>query len=129
MSSIERVKQLRLPLDQLVVIGSGVLDALGLRTADDIDLVLSPSLFDELQQRDDWRREQKHDEPVLYRDDVEAFLSWGSNGVPNFQALYSDGLDVQGVRFANPTFVIDWKQQRGSDKDLHDIQLLQRYLG
>lgn len=128
MSIIDRVQKLNIPLDQTVVIGSGVLDALGLREAGDVDLVLSPQLFDTLSQDSMWHRATKHDEPILTYGDAEAFLSWGSDAVPNFEALYSDGVTVGDVRFANPRFVIDWKRGRMNDKDKADIALLEDYL-
>jgi hypothetical protein len=128
MPIIERVQKLNLPLNQTVVIGSGVLDALGLRKAGDIDLVLSRELFDVLSQDPGWHKATKRDEPILTHDDTEAFLSWGSNAVPNFEALYSDGITIGGVRFANPRFVIAWKQSRLNDKDKTDIALLESYL-
>lgn len=128
MTIIERVQQLNVPLDQTVVIGSGVLDALGLRTAGDVDLVVSPELFEALSGMPEWRLATKHGEPIITKGDVEAFLSWGSDTVPNFQTLYADGVTIQGVRFANPHFVVAWKRRRLSDKDRADISLLEGYL-
>lgn len=128
MTIVERVQQLNVPLDQTVVIGSGVLDALGLRAAGDVDLVVSPELFETLSQMPEWQLATKHDEPIITKGDTEAFLSWGSDAVPNFQQLYADGITIDGIRFANPRFVIAWKQCRLSDKDKADISLLEKYL-
>lgn len=44
-SLIERIKELRLPEGQFMVSGSGILDVLGIRSAEDIDLLVSPELF------------------------------------------------------------------------------------
>lgn len=128
MTIIERVKALHLPLDQIVVIASGVLDALGLRKAGDVDLVITPSLLYALSRTSEWHLATKHDEPIITKDDTEAFLSWGSDGVPNFQELYTNGVTIDGVRFADPQFVIDWKRKRLSDKDRTDIALLEEYI-
>lgn len=125
MTIVERVQALKLPADEAVVIGGGVLDALGLRTAHDIDLVLSERLFAELAGQPDWRHTIERGEPVLRRDDVEAFLSWGNAGQPNFAELWRGGIEVAGVRFAHPQVVIDWKRQRASQQDLRDIALLE----
>lgn len=124
----ERIHELSLPSDHLVVIGSGVLDALGLRPAGDVDLVLSAELFADLTQQAPWNVRTKHNELVLVRDDVEAFLSWGSDGRPNFRELYEQGVTIDGIRFAHPRVVIDQKKQRGSEKDERDIVLLKGYL-
>ena len=82
---VERVKQLNLPLDQLVVIGGGVFDATGLRVANDIDLVLKVDLFAQLVKQPDWRVGVKHIELVLEKDDAEAFLSWSPDSRAKFQ--------------------------------------------
>lgn len=128
MTIVERVKKLNIPLDQTVVIASGILDALGLRKAGDVDLVITLDLLNALSQAPDWYLATKHDEPIITKGDVEAFLSWGSEGVPNFRELYDNGVTIEGVRFADPQFVIDWKRQRNSEKDKVDIALLEEYL-
>ncbi len=46
---IKRVKKLNLPTNEYVVIGSGLLDVLGIRKAVDIDIVASRQLFKKLQ--------------------------------------------------------------------------------
>lgn len=128
MSIIKRVRDLNLPLDQVVVIGSGVLDALGLRRAGDVDLVITPRLLEILSTEPDWQLTTKHGEPMITKLDTEAFLSWGSKGIPNFEVLYENGVTIDGVRFTNPEFVIEWKRGRMSDKDKSDIVLLEEYL-
>lgn len=128
MTIIERFLALGLPADQCVVIGSGVLDALGLRPSGDIDLVVTVQLFRELQQSGKWQSKQRHGEVVLLRDDVEVWLSWGSEGKANFSTLRAEGVTIEGVTFAHPGFVLDWKKEKGRQKDLDDVQLLEEYL-
>lgn len=129
MTIIERVKQLNLPLDQLVVIGSGLLDALELRKANDIDLVLSAELFAQLVKQPEWHVAVKNVELVIRSSDTEAFLSWRRDGRPNFGELYNGATVIDGIHFANPQYVIDWKRMSASDKDLRDIALLEGYVG
>ena len=128
MKIIDRIEQLALPLDQLIVIGSGVMDALGLRAARDIDLVVSIYLFKSLKDGGDWKLSVRHDEGVLERDDVEIWQSWGSQGVPNFEYLYKNGITIEGVRFADPGFVLQQKELLVRHKDLDDIRVLKEYL-
>lgn len=128
MTTLERVKALGLPLDQLVVIGGGVLDGLQLRPAGDLDLVLSVELFAKLVKLPEWQVGVKHQDLTITQPDIEAFMSWRDDGRPNFQELYDGGLTIDGVRFTHPQVVIDWKKRRASDKDLRDIALLEGYL-
>lgn len=128
MTITERFLRLDLPADQCVVIGSGVLDALELRRSGDIDLVVTGDLFDRMAHQGGWRVEERHGETVLLKDDVELWRSWGNGGVPNFDALYEHSLEVQGVHFATPAFVLAQKRRSAREKDMRDIQLLEEYL-
>ncbi len=125
MNFIERVKELNFPLDQLVVIGSGLLDAYGLRAADDIDLVVSDELYDKLKQAGDYKESIKHDEPYLAGDKLEIWKTWGSKY--NYQTIKSISITIEGVNFVNPDLLIVKKREQGRDKDLADIKLLEQY--
>lgn len=126
MAIVDRVKALGLPLDQIVVIGSGVMDALGLRTSHDIDLAVSGALYLQLRQSGLYTESRKHDEYVLERDDVEIWQDWGAD-LP-YQALCESGVVIDRVRFCHPSIVLRQKQARLQRKDLADIILLQSYL-
>lgn len=129
MPIVDRIKVLNLPEGQFVVIGSGVMDALGLRAAHDIDLVVTPALFEALKTADGWHLAEKHGEQVLLRADAEVWLSWGSpDGRPNFADLYENGVTIDTIRFADPEFVRDWKLRANRPKDAADIRLLNEYL-
>jgi hypothetical protein len=124
MSIIKRIKHLGLPLDQIVVIGSGLLDALELRTADDIDLVVTEKLFSQLSVEEDYTQHEREGEPYLTKDDVEIWMSWGNERQPNFQQLKDNGVVIDDVIFVNKDFLIAQKKQSGRDKDISDISLL-----
>lgn len=129
MAIVERIAKLSMPSDQFVVIGSGVLDALGLREAHDIDLVVTQAYFAQLKATDGWTVTEKRGEEVLTLDDLEVWLSWGApDAQPNFTELYDAGITVEGIRFANPAFVRDWKIAANRPKDGEDIRLLEEYL-
>lgn len=128
MSIVERVKELGLPLDQVVVIGSGILDALELRPARDIDLVVTPGLFAQLRGSGQYQVSVVRGETVLQRDDQEIWLSWGNEAEPNFDTLFNQGVVLEGVCFAHPRFVLAQKRLRCTPKDRRDIALLEARL-
>ena len=73
----ERVKALNLPLDEIIVIGSGVLDAYGIRKAQDIDLAVAPEAFDSFGSDADWKQETAEWGEIYYRNaDCEAWSGW-----------------------------------------------------
>ncbi|OGL21574.1 hypothetical protein A2707_06090 [Candidatus Saccharibacteria bacterium RIFCSPHIGHO2_01_FULL_45_15] len=124
----DRVVATGLPLDQIVVIGSGVMDALGLRRSDDIDLVASEKLFAELKSSGDYNYFIRHNEEVLEKDDQEIWLSWDVDGVSHFTQLWNGGVTIDSVRFCHPKSVLEWKKKHNRSKDQNDIVLLQKYL-
>lgn len=67
---IDKLKQLSLPPDQYAVISSGVLAVRGIRKADDLDLVVTDSLWKQLTQK--YQQEKTKHRPVIRPDpDIE----------------------------------------------------------
>lgn len=125
MNVIQRVTQLDLPLDKVVVIGSGLLDAWGLRRSSDVDLVVAATVFRELEQDPSFKKRVKYNELLLERDMYEIWQSWGQEAEGTFEVLWGEGVTIDGVRFVSPEYLIKWKRRRGLEKDLQDIKLLE----
>lgn len=125
MSILTRVRALNLPTDQIIVIGSGLLDAYGLRHAGDIDLVVTSELFTKLSGTGQYKQEEKNGEAYLVKDNLEVWLDWGGY---DFAKLQNEGVVIEGITFVNPLFLIERKRERGTDKDKQDIALLEGYL-
>lgn len=125
----DRVKALGLPVNQFIVIGSGVMGALGLRESGDIDLVVNSELFNYLESQG-WRKEIRHnEEKVLLKDDVEAWLTWGNAKEPVFfEQLCIQSIIIDGIRFCSPEYVMQWKKAKARPKDIEDVKLLERYI-
>lgn len=123
-SIIKRVKALQFPPEEMVVIGSGLLDALGLRSSDDIDLAVSDALFTKLEESGEYARYIKHDELCLIKGDIEIWKTWGRDAP--FASLKAEATTIEGIKFVNKEFLINWKLQSGRPKDLRDVALLRK---
>lgn len=124
MSVIDKVQALQLPDDQYVVIGSGLLDAWGLRESHDVDLVVSGELFESLARSGRYTLGSKPNGDRFLSDDTyEIFDNWGEEGT--FEQLYRYSIMVDTVRFVSPDYLIRQKADRGWEKDLQDIMLIQ----
>jgi hypothetical protein len=123
---IEKARALNLPKGEYVIIGSGLLDAWGLRTSHDLDLVVSPRQFETLRASGAYRIEEKHGDEVLLADDIEIWRDWKADAT--FAVLNESAIEVEGEKFAHPDIIIKRKTERGSEKDLEDIRLLKEYL-
>jgi len=125
---VEKVRALDLADDSYIVIGSGVMDALGLRASEDIDVVVSEPVFEELRAAG-WETSAQYGDQCLVRGDFEAWKTWSYQGEQTSLAeLQKDRVIIDGIPFVSPQYLLKWKQDKDRPKDIRDIELLQEYL-
>lgn len=112
-----------------IVVASGILNALSIRDSDDIDLVITPELYEKLKNQG-WKEVNKGAYSVLEHGPFEAGLCWDSdeNETPNLADLLQDSTVIEGVYFSSLERVRSWKQKMGREKDLKDLRLIDDYL-
>lgn len=126
MNVAERVRQLNLPPDQFVVVGGAVLEVLGIRASDDIDITASEVILQKLASDSDWSRKDFEDGDYVYqKDDYEIGGKWLER---SFAELVSDTFEMDGIRYVSLATVMAWKKQRNRPKDQADIKLIWEYL-
>lgn len=128
MDILARIKELDFPFGQYVVVGSGTLDALGIRPACDIDIAVTPELFNKLQKDGDWEEEKRYGKIFLKKNDVEIIpqLSWEEYPTTASQAIAS-ALVINGIPFMNLEELKKFKKALGRVKDKNDIDLIEQY--
>jgi predicted nucleotidyltransferase len=127
---ISRVKELNLPEGEFMVCGSAILDVLDIRKANDVDILVSPKLFEKLEKEEGWKRHHK------YRTTLEhpQGISGAKQNLDFMEENYS--LDealplatyVEGIPFMCLEMLVNAKTQLGREKDLVDIKMIQDYL-
>lgn len=125
----EKVKQLGLPQYSYVVFGSCPMALAGIREANDIDLLVSKDLLEQLREAG-WKVFEKspHDKPLVYGD-FEAHAAWDfSDYQPTLKQLLKTATYVDDIPFAAINEVRTWKLSSGRPKDLTDIKLIDAYL-
>ena len=128
----DKVKALNLPLDQIIVIGSGILDQLGIRPASDIDLAASPDLMKKFSEESgDWIKKFDDNQRFYFvKDDgsAEVWDGWEFNGqVVSYGELLSQLVEYDDVRFVDLKFLRKWKSWRGREKDVRDVELIDEW--
>ena len=128
----DKVKALNLPLDQIIVIGSGILDQLGIRPASDIDLAASSDLMKKLsEESSDWLKKFDDNQRFYFVKDDGSAEVW-DGWVFDRQAVSYDNLldyavEYDGVRFVDLEFLRKWKSWRGREKDVRDVELIDEW--
>ena len=128
----DKVKALNLPLDQIIVIGSGILDQLGIRPANDIDLAASSDLMKKLSEESgDWLKKFDDNQRFYFvKDDgsAEVWDGWEFDGqVVSYDDLLDYVVEYDGVRFVNLEFLSRWKKWRSLEKDTQDVKLIDEW--
>jgi predicted nucleic acid-binding protein len=127
---ILRVKKLDLPEGQYMVTGSAILQILGIRAAQDIDLLVSPELFKELKEKRGWPVHPKYPSSI----DNEDKTAGAKQSLDFMKQNYTldEALKLaywyEGIPFMGLELLIDAKTQLGREKDLKDIELIKEYL-
>ena len=129
MNIFERAKKLGLPLGQYVITGSGPLEALGIRKASDLDIAVTPELYEKLRASGLWREEEHYGKTFLEGDNVTVIpsLNWGEYPVTAKEAIES-AMILQGVPFMNLEELKKFKTAMGREKDLNDIKMIDVYI-
>lgn len=127
----ERVKELGLPLDQIIIIGSGILDQLGIRQSADIDVATNRAVLEEIARSDDWAKKiDKNQRRYLVKCDgsAEIWDGWEIDGrVVEYDKLLDYAVEYDGVKFVSLDFLRRWKNWRGREKDMQDVRLIDEW--
>lgn len=117
--------------DAFIVVGSGILAALELREASDVDIIVSPETFQRFEANPAWQRKTFDDGTYsLACGDCEIMLDWDSpDRRPNLSDLKGDEIVIDGIPFISPSRLLAWKERVRRSKDLKDIEILRDYLG
>lgn len=129
MTLIEEAKQLNFPPGEYVIVGSGPLEALGIRTASDIDIAVTPALHARLRATGEWEEEERYGKIFLKkgRVDINPHLSWEEYPTTTEEAIAS-AIVIDGIYFMNLNELKKFKQALGREKDFADIERIDAYL-
>ncbi|WKZ29406.1 MAG: hypothetical protein QY323_01600 [Patescibacteria group bacterium] len=132
MRSIQEVKKLDLPIGAYVVIGSGIMSALGIRESEDIDLLVTPGLFEDLKKRGwnygdvviDGRQREK-----LAFGRAEAYKDlWYGNERVDAADLIARAEMIEDIPFQPLEELVKMKRAMDREKDRRDIESIMNYL-
>ena len=123
-----RIKALDFPFGEYVVVSSGILEALGIRSARDLDIAVTPKLFEKLRMDGGWTEEERYGKLFLSKPGIDIIrqLSWDAYSTTNEEAIAS-ALIIDGIPFMNIDELKRFKRALGREKDFADIKLIEEY--
>ncbi len=127
---ISRVKELNLPKGEFMVCGSAILDVLGIRKAQDVDVLVSPKLFEKLEREDGWQRHHKYTTTLEHPKGISGAKQTLDFMKENYSLEEALPLAtyIEDIPFMSLDMLVNAKRQLGREKDLRDIILIEEYL-
>ena len=133
MDIFTKIKELGFPPDQYIVVGSGILAAKGIRQTNDLDIVVTPELFDKCKAEGwevlPWTKESIPGKDWLKKGEIEVYvqLSRKSGGISATELLKKAEI-IEGIPFITLESLIDFKREYGRPKDFEDIKVIEACL-
>lgn len=129
-----KLNELGLNPDNSVVIGSGILNALGLRESKDIDVVVTEEKYKEISDNSRFEKKQNHGREILDDGLFEIGTSWTVVGKTwKFEDLLNHSVVIDEIRHNKIEFLLEAKRRwitdgEGRQKDIDDVKLMEQYL-
>lgn len=134
MNIIAQVKALKFPPGQYIVVGSGIMAMHGLKEANDIDLVVSPEIF-ESSKNEGWESvpytyPDKLGKFYLQKADIELYLdvNHGELFRPSLEELLERAEVFSEIPFLSLNDLLKFKKSYNRPKDLNDVRLIEKFL-
>jgi len=123
MKFFNELENLNLPKDKYAIFGSGPICIRGLREANDIDIVVKEDLWDYLTTIYPVNKEKE----LIRTGNIEIFKNW-SPWFKDVNELINTAEIINGFPFVKLDYVIKWKKAMGREKDLKDIELINKHI-
>lgn len=130
----EELEKFNLTPDNSVVIGSGILNTLNIRKSNDIDLVVTENIYQQLSKNDLFHKTENHGQEILASGLLEIGTSWDTLGkILKFEDFLKESVVIDSVRYIKPEFLLAFKRSKllSNDvrqKDIDDVSLIENYL-
>jgi hypothetical protein len=130
MDIISKIKNLNLPDGQYMICGSAILEILKIRSAQDVDILVSPELFEELVEKHNWKFHSKFNTTIENPDHIAGAKKSLDFMKENFtlDQIIDTAYWHDGIPFMNLEMLIEAKTQLGREKDFKDIELIKNFL-
>ncbi len=124
---LKEFKELNLPIEEYAIYGSGPLAVRGVRETDDLDVLITDSLYQKL--KVDYPNSAK--EGKLTKGKIDMYPSWNwmwGDNVGDLKDAITRAEIIDGVKFITLQDLIDCKRKMAREKDFEDIRLIEEYL-
>lgn len=128
---IQQVKALKLPIGKYALFGSAPLGIRGLKKCNDIDLIVVEEVWEEYKNKSGWDYKITENGVEHIESDngnIEIWHDWRP-WYKDINQFINDAEIIDDLPFVKLDHVLEWKKKWGREKDLHDIEIIEKFRG
>lgn len=115
--------------DNSVVIGYGIMQALGFYQSDDLDITVDVATYKRLKNTGNFQEVEKYGRNTLVAENIEIGTEWGIlGGVWKLEDLTKESVVIDGARYISIELLLRIKQDWKRPKDIDHIKMIKSYL-
>jgi hypothetical protein len=127
----QKLKELKLPLKEYAVFGSGPMGIRDLREINDIDIIITEKIFNEYLDKPEWkiRNVYKNNEcfrRLINNNNIEMWRDWYTNW--DVEKMIQEAEIIDNIPFVRLNYVVKWKNFLSREKDIEDVKLIEKFL-
>ena len=124
MKHLNELSSLNLPAGKFAIFGSGPMSVRGIRESEDLDIIVKQDAWDFLANK---YPASLHSNPTCLKiGNVEVYKDWLELS-DRIDEMIDSAETIANFPFVRLKYVVEWKTQFGREKDLKDIELIQKY--
>jgi len=127
----EILNRYSLNINNSIIIGSGIMNALNIRESHDIDITVEQKSYDRLSKLPEFQVKKASGLNVLTTDILEIGTAFPINNLSkiySFDELFQNSIVIDNVRYITLEFLLEIKKKWLREKDKRDIELIEKYL-
>lgn len=119
---LAKFEKLDIPTNEYAIFGSGPMGVRGLREISDLDVVVKNDFYNILLKK---YKETKPD--CITIDRIEIYPAWNSK-IDNPEIVIDRAETIENFKFIRLEDLMTWKKGMNRQKDLEDIEIIEKYL-
>lgn len=120
MKYLQELRKFNFPKEEFAVFGSGPLAIRNIRENEDIDIIVKKDLWEEIA-----KNHKINDKSSISIENIEIWNKWEDFDIDE---LIDNSDIIEGLRFVKLEEVLKWKRKMGREKDIKDINLIERFM-
>lgn len=129
---LKKLKELNLPQADFVIVGSGSLTIRNIRGSKDLDIIVTPKLWNELIEKYKISKNEWGVETLSINEYIEILNPkdslFGNSKVVPVDEIFNDADIIDGIKFINLDHLKKIKISMGREKDIEDATLIDGFL-